>query len=440
VGSDSFTVFQANSGPLEDRWNIRVFRSENEFTNYQEVTSGLFPSTKLNNISATTPVTFGVEEALNLGEVYDDTLVRINPPKSKYIALYNEFMVLGNIDPNNGQLGFAALLGNDTRLEDAIVWSDIATLSNGSSIETFLVNNVRSVGDSADGSITAVHGNDDNLVVHKEKQSYYLNGDLISNNLRVRRAMTEQVGSASHRSIRTVEGGHLYVSPKGVYISVGGQKPRELSDLIEPLFTDNALNLADLDTANSKTITDFLREKLYLFIPYLTGGGIVLSYDYYHKDWFLHDNIPANNGFQDVGITSTDIYFADSTGLYRRDLTSKRDDTKKTIGYYWTGWFDLEAPSIVKKFMNFILLSIAKKSFTATIKGYCDWQTDTPIAENTIDMSESVSVEDSQVLQVQANSVSYRISNESDGSDFHLTSYEVEYESTQTKPKGTAAH
>ena len=301
------------------------------------------------------------------------------------------------------------------------------------------MNNVRSVGDSSDGAITALHGNDDNLVVHKEKQSYYLNGDLVNNTIRVRRAMTEQVGSASHRSIRDVEGGHLYVSPKGIYLSVGGQKPVELSDLIEPLFTDNALELSALNTAASKTVTDFLREKMYIFIPYVdtAQGGIVVSYDYYHKDWFIHDNIDATLGFQDVGITSTDVYFANSTGLYKRNLLSKRDNTQRINGFYWTGWFDLDYPSIVKKFNNFILLSIAKKAFTATIKGYCNWNKDTEESSNTIELSESVSSEDTQVLQVQANCVSYRISNESDGSDLHITSYEVEYESTQTKPKGT---
>lgn len=374
--------------------------------------------------------------SFNLEQVYDSTLVRVLPPKAKYITLYNEFLILGNIDPKSEDFGYASRFGENTRLEDAIVWSDISTFSNGSSIETFLINNIRPVGNSEDGAISAIHGNDDNLVVHKQKQSYYLNGDLINNNVRSRKAMTEQIGSASHRSIRNVEGGHLYVSPKGVHLSVGGQRPTELSDLIEPVFTEEAI-FSDLDFVNAKSITDFLREKIYIFIPRLSNGGIVLSYDYYHKDWFVHDNIPAVKGFQDVGVTSTDIYFADSTGLYKRNLESKKDVNSRIIGYYWTGWFDLDMPSVVKKFVNFILLSIAKKDFTATIKGYCNWNADTEESSNTIEFNDSVHSEDTQVLEVQANCVSYRISNESDGSDLHITSYEVEFEPTQTKPKGT---
>ena len=395
-----------------------------------------------NNTEADTTLEFnGVtvetdDFTLNLSEIYDDSLVRILPPKAKYMTLYNEYMILGNIDPKNDSFGFASIFGNDTRLEDAIVWSDIATLSNGASIETFLVNNVRSIGDSGDGAVVGLFGNDDNLVVHKEKQSYYVNGDFISNTLRIRRAMTEQIGSASHRSIVNVEGGHLYASPKGIFLAVGGARPIELSDLIEPLFTDKVI-VDDLELDKAKSVTDFLREKIYIFIPQTNDKGLVLSYDYYHKDWFIHDNIPAKKGFQDVGISNTDIYFADENSLYVRKLDKNRDDGRRIDAYYWTGWFDLEIPSIVKKFVNFILLSIAKKDFTATIKGYCNWQTDNEEASNTVTMSKDVNAEDSQVLQVQANSVSYRISNESDGSDFHITSYEVEYEQTQTKPKGT---
>lgn len=450
VGTGSYLFkIESNLAPAEKRWEVLVYRSGDQFSNYIEC--DLFEVSDDGGTTLGDKYSFQATGSLlnittfdtngnNLQDIYDDSLVRVLPPRSKYLTIYGEQIFLGNIDRDNDAFGYSSLLGNDSRLEDSIVWSDVATLSNGSSVETFLVNNIRAIGNSEDGALVGLHGNDDNLAVHKEKQSYYVNGDFISNNLRIRRAMTEQIGTASHRSIRTVEGGHLYVSPKGVYLSVGGQRPSELSDLIEPLFTDNALELEDtLNTKKAKTITDFLREKMYIFIPYTTvdTGGIVLSYDYYHKDWFVHDNIPADRGFQDVGIASTDIYFADKEGLYKRNLNSRKDNDKKTVGYYWTGWFDLDFPSIVKKFTNFILLSIAKKDFTATIKGYCNWQKDTEESSNTVELTDKISSEDTQVLQVQANSVSYRISNESNGSDLHITSYEVEYEPTQTKPKGT---
>jgi len=458
VGSNSFVLYQESlaagtkTGPCDLRYEVEVYRSTLEFSNYEKLGMDISGGPDgneyfLNCIDSTTTVGFGAGSAILLNSgapistilnsVYDDTLIRVLPPKGKFLALYNEQMFVGNLGKNQPDFGYAQLVGNDTRLEDTIVWSDIATLSNGSSIETFLVNNIRPIGVSSDGAIKGIHGNDDSFVVHKEKQSYYVNGEFITNSLRIRKAMAEQTGAASHRSIRDVDGGHLYTTQKGIFLSIGGNKPVELSDIIEPLFREDALSLGTLELENAKSATDFLREKIYIYIP-ITGqeDGVIVVYDYYFKEWFLHDNIPADKGFQDVGITSTDLYFASSTKLYRRTLNTKEDDGSTITGFYWTGWFDLDAPTIVKKFVNFIIISLANSGWVATIKGYCNWNSTTEEASNTLDFTSANDVMDTQVLQVQANSASWKISNETDGGDLLITGYDVEYEGTQTKPKG----
>jgi hypothetical protein len=451
IGSDSYILFNGGGiEPAEYRYAVEVYRSGNPFSGYTKIGSNTAVygiDFAIQHISTATTFKWGglggqssiasPDIGTPLESVYDDSLIRVLPPKGKYLALFGEQMVIGRLEKDQPDFGYASLLSNDSRLEDSIVWSDIPTLANGSSVETFLVNNIRSIGVSEDGAVKAIHGNDDSLVVHKEKQSYYVNGDFISNTLRVRKAMAEQTGAGSHRSIRDVEGGHLYTTPKGVFLSAGGQKPIELSDIIEPLFTDDALSLGDLDLQNAKSITDFLREKIYIYVP-ITGNssGIVLVYDYYYKEWFLHDNIPANQGFQDVGITSTDIYFADSTSLYRRTLNTKKDLNANITGYYWTGWFDLDFPSLLKQFNNLIIGSIRNNSWIATIKGYCNWIVSSEEATNTLEFDDKKQVMDTQVLQVKANSVSYRISNESDGSDLKITYLDVNVEDDQRIAKG----
>ena len=444
----SFTAFQNGvvtdltpNECLEGRWEIQCYRSTLANSNYERVQPAFAGIPwLLNYITGSANYSWGAtlfSGPIPLNSVYDDTLIRVLPPKGKYLATYNEQMFVGNLGKEQPDFGYAALIANDSRLEDSIVWSDIATLSNGSSIETFLVNNIRSVGVSSDGAIKGIHGNDDSFVVHKEKQTYYINGDFISNSLRVRKAMAEQTGAASHRSIRDVDGGHLYTTQKGVFLSIGGNKPIELSDIIEPLFREDALSLGTLELENAKSATDFLREKIYIYIP-ITGqeDGVIVVYDYYYREWFLHDNIPGDKGFQDVGINSVDLYFASSTALYQRTLNTKTDDGSAITGIYWTGWFDIDFPSMVKKFQNMVIMSLANSGWIATIKGYCNWNVTTPEAENTLTFTSTNQVMDTQVLQVQANAVSYRISNESDGSDFLITGYDVEYQGTQTKPKG----
>lgn len=424
-------------GSAEPRYQILIYRSQNRFSNYQKMVLTGSQGYELggSNVAFVLDASSLTSPAENLESVYDDSLVRVLPPKGKYLALYNEQMFIGNLNKDQNDFGYAELLGNDTRLEDSIVWSDIPTLSNGSSVETFLVNNIRSIGQSSDGAIRGIEGNDDNFVVHKERQSYYINGDFITNSLRVRRAMAEKNGVPSHRSIVSVDGGHIYCTDRGIYFAANGAKPVELSDIIEPFFTEDALSIGTMDFANAKTINDFRREKIYIFIPVSGGNGVVLVYDYYYKEWFLHDNIPGSNGFQDVGIESSEVYFADGSALYRRVLNTKTDNGTGITGYYWTNWLNLDAPSLLKKYQNFILMAITR-AWTATIKAYCNWKTATPESQNTLEFTSDQQVMDTQVFQNEAYSVSYRISNESDQSDMLITGFEAQLEPTQTLPKG----
>jgi hypothetical protein len=436
IGEDIITFA---SGPLSANYEILIARSTNPINGFV-VTGGFNPYLLNYETGATVSIAVAGDTPTNLREIYDDSLVRVLPPKMKYITLFNELMVGASVSIDTPDFGIVATLGNDTRLQDSIVWSDIPTVTNGSSIETFLVNNVAPVGATQDGEIVAVFGNDDNLVVHKQKQSFFVNGDFITNTLRVRKAMTEQVGGASHRSIKEVEGGHLYTSPKGVYLVAGGDKPVELSDMIEPLFNENALGLAALDLTAAKSINDFLREKIYIFIPYqVADSGICLVYDYYYKDWWVHDNIPAKRGFQDVGISSSEVYMADSTGLYKRNLTVKRDAGVKIAGYYTTSWFDISLPSIRKMFNNFILLSIGSVSWIATVKAYCNWDDSVVEGQTDIGFNQSpnnVKIDEFNGPIAEANSVSYKISNGTTGNDILISGYEIEYEDTQQEPKG----
>lgn len=446
VGSDSFSVFQPGSvfqltphKVLEGRWEILCFRSTLPDAGYERVRPAV-PGNEwaLNFVTGSKNYNWGAplfSPVIPLSSVYDDSLIRVLPPKGRYLALYNEQLFIGGLEKNQESFGYASLLGNDTRLEDSIVWSDIPTLSNGSSVETFLVNNIRSIGESSDGAIKGIEGNDDNFVVHKERQSFFVNGDFITNTLRVRRAMAEKNGVPSHRSIISIDGGHIYTTDRGIYLVAGGARPVEMSDMIEPFFTEDALSIGTMDFANCKAINDFRREKVYFYIPVDGGNGVVLVYDYYYKEWLLHDNIPGDSGFQDVGIESSEVYFANSTNLYKRLLNTKTDAGSGITAYYWTNWFNLGAPTIVKKFQNMILMSITR-AWTATVKAYLNWDSSTIDTQNTVAFTSSQKVMDTQVCEQEVYSASYRISNESDNGDMLLTGFEVQAELTQQQPKG----
>ena len=180
-------------------------------------------------------------------DVYDPTIIKGLPPLAKYVSVYGSTMVMGNIK-NDGTLT------GDT--PNTTMWSDTGV---GSTVETFAPFDKQVVGKTSEGDITGLFASVNELVILKSKQVYYINGILVGRGFRLRSSLSAGIGCTSHKSIIETESGCLFQATRGIYFAGGGAGRSELSDLIEPLFTEDATGL---DLTKCRATRDTKKEQL----------------------------------------------------------------------------------------------------------------------------------------------------------------------------------
>ena len=416
IGSDEF-IFN-DAGPVCYRTEIVFAKSDNASYGYEI----FHKSNEMNRVLAPSVfATVTLSPTIPLEDEYDTTVLKGLPPKCKYLAVYNNTMVMANRSDLSVFIEEA-----ETKEPNTYFWSDTGV---GSTVETFPPFNKEVLGKTSEGEISGIFAATDNMVMMKERQIYYINGILIGRNFRSRSALTNGVGCVSHKSIQEIEGGCIFMSARGVYQATYGQKPVEFSDLIEPLFTEDTTGL-DLTKAN--TVNDSKNEKLLMFIPAtLESDDITLVYDYYYREWFKHKNILSRNGMTFFG---SDMYHIDSTDLYKRSLSY--NDNGSAITAFWKSiWEDLGEPTIVKKFIRFIAISLSSLSWVLNVKTQRDWK-DVDHTDQDISFNSTIYTDDSVVDMSQNKSMRFEIGNDVINEGMLVTGYEFEYEYTQTRPKG----
>lgn len=221
------------------------------------------------------------------------------------------------------------------------------------------------------------------------------------------------------------------MSSRGLYYARSGASPTELSDIIEPLFTKDTTGLI---LSESVTILSEKDEKVYIYIPssISSNNDIVVVYDYYWKDWFKYKNIKARAGF--VMINDV-IFHIDTAGNIYQRKTAKNDNTAAITGTYSSGWWDMDSPSLRKKFIRFVLLSIGSPIWTANIKSQVDW-VETDRTDENIPITATTRVEERVLNKHKNKSIRFLISNSTLDEEMLVTGYEFEFEWAGKKPKG----
>lgn len=424
VGTRTFNYGAAE--PIERRTFIMVAKSANATYGY-EVDSYI----DMNHVTATQSTAAtgaAVFQAIPLNDIYDTGVVRQLPPKCKYVEVYGgTTLVLGNYsDTKNLQ---PDLQKTTPQQESTIFWSSVYS-EFGTSVENFLPFYREIVGKSDEGVITGLFGASDSLIILKENQVYYLNGVLQEQAYRPRSALSERVGCVSHRSIIGAEGGCLFMSENGIYLAKYGQKPLEISDIIEPLFTSNTVGL---DLTQTRGDIDYKRSEINWFIPAtLDKDSVVVAFDYYYKEWFLDRGINAKGGL--TVIDGNDLYHSDGNDMFKRS-TSTTDNGQAIDAYYATAWHHLGIPSIRKKFTNFVLASLTSINWDCNLKTQEDWN-ETDRTDVEFDIGGEVKVDDRRINITQCKSLRFIIRNAKKAQKLFVTGYEFEIEGTQQDPKG----
>jgi hypothetical protein len=306
----------------------------------------------------------------------------------------------------------------------SIFWSDTGV---GSTVETFPPFNTSEVGKSDEGEVTGIYALSDNIVIGKERQIYYMNGNLILQTYRFRSALTNGTGCVSFRSMKEIEGGVIFMSSRGLYIASYGRKPVELSDIIEPLFRE----FTSLELSRTKVVNDIKNEKLLIHIPD-ADGDVTLVYDYLFKEWFLHRGIDASSGIQ---FLNDKLYHADSDNLYLRSQ-EYNDNGEAIEAYYKTNYEDAGSPTVVKKWLKFIAINLRRFDWTLKLKVQHDWDDSVDFTNEDMKMNGPI-VEDRSINNAGARkSMRLDISNSVFDQGMLLSGYEFEYQMTQARPKG----
>lgn len=351
-------------------------------------------------------------------EDYDTIIVKGLPPNSKYITYYGGSLVLGGED---------SVISGDNQypvVKSTIKWSDV---SRGSSIESFAPLDFEIIGKTSDGEITGIFGGPNFLGVLKSEKVFTIDGLLTNKSYRIRDSLTPGVGCLNHESIAELSGGGIFISKRGIYWMTGGE-PNEASDLIEPLFTKNPY---DLNFSGAKSISDTMTEKILFYIPYNSGvSGLVVVYDYYHREWFLWSGMDCSGG---LCFFNDEIYFANSEGIFKMN-TSYSDAGISIPAYYKSSWINNGEPSIRKKYINSTIYSFSGERFTCTVQHQEDWSSEN-ITNHDLLFDGERKFEEVNMNQNFCNSLRYALANDKLNEGLSINGITVEYEAPQSKMK-----
>jgi hypothetical protein len=356
---------------------------------------------------------------------YDTTVLKGLPPKAKYISMYNNVMVAANAIEEDASGGFSVGEAENYERPNTFYWSDTGV---GSTVETFPPFYNQSIGKTEEGPITGVYADTDRVLLFKTRHGYIINGLLVSRNYRINRFKTTGIGCVSHKSITEVDGGCFFLSERGVYLLQYGDRPMEVSDIIEPAFTEDSLSL---EFENSRGALDVKRERFYLYVPSsVAGNDRIFVYSYYHKEWFVYDGYDATSGFL---LYNNDIFHNDGTNTYQENNTYN-DNNVAIDAYYKTAWNNRGNPSMTSKFINAILYSLGTLNWSCGVKTEIDWIEDVDTDE-TIDFDSDVRFDQHNLNNNQAYSMRFTFSNAIKNQGMYLTGAEIVVEDTQRKAK-----
>jgi len=353
-------------------------------------------------------------------------LINIPPNQGKYIEYHKGLLmqagVRSRITKTDGSFFFK-------NREHELFYSSTDGFAG---LENFVLGgNSLIIGDDSEGPITAIHSHNDFLIVFKKRGIHYISGNLFTGAFRVDKLHGSEVGCFSHGSIQEVMGSVFFLSERGIYATVGGGSPKEITQSITPYFLDG---LIDKTRATSTYV--FREQKYYLFVPFVTPpGGRMFVFDVEYQSWLVWD-VRAEGG---LSYYKDSLYAAHDNELIREQVT-KTDSylSGAAINAYIFSHFEhLGEPSIYKKFINIKVFSLNNINYTLTIESFKDWVDSTVKTNSTIDFTATQRFDKVKVLagDNKAHSFAVKFSNNVVGEDIGITGWELEYETPYGKMK-----
>lgn len=340
---------------------------------------------------------------VDFDDFYGDEL-KGNPPAAKQVREYAD----------------GCLLMDD----DFLYHSD---LSINGTVQNFTAFDFFKVGNREEGINKSFFSDETFIALHRERESYYISGNIFTGNYRVQSYRTSGVGGVSPTSVIEVDGQGLFMSNLGPNICLENLNLSDIGERIEPIFTNDALGLnPNLGSADSAL--DPQRELIYMFIESNNGTSddFVIVFDYRNGEWFKYDGKSMRGGLLTLRENST-LFYSDGTDLFEED--AYQTYTSGVTGYWKQNFDTLGKASFQKRFkrLHFFLTTLNNGTFN--LKTYKDWNTSTAYTDEDITPSASIPMDNKRLNPKLVYSNSFEILSEGtnilevDGFEY---SYEIE--------------
>jgi hypothetical protein len=306
----------------------------------------------------------------------------------------------------------------------------------GGSIEQFGANDFFIPGTSEFGLIVGVFATEEFIVVYRERESYYISGNLVTGNFRVQPIGAVNVGLASQNGIVRFGNSGMFVANRGIYSVTNGGGFNEVSDKIEPFFNDDYYGLEPVLSV-SQACVDTKRERVLFSIRGVTADkDRVLAFDFYRKAWFPFKLGDGSSSVSGLNLFQDKMMYSDAFKIYLEDSSLNTFDGGTIDGYYYSAWQDLGEPALQKKFLQVRAYSLDNTTLpTIKIKSYQNWDKTTVIT----DQDEEFTPFRYVTRRLNTNrcySMSIGVEIADDNSNMILSGVEYDYELVQEVMKG----
>jgi len=353
--------FQFTNGVFYDgtMGNTRIlfFSSPDEWFNYQQLQLAITPDSDYGLVLPSTDIVVSVvdiddmEAGVFMDDLYDTTTIKQEIPKCKFLGHYQNHLIGSNVEyPDELPL---------IKFKNRTIWSDF---SIGGSLESFAPFDFVEIGVNDGTELTAIYGTQDNVFMFKEERVFWLSGILLQGQYKVRESLSDGIGCIAHNSLVQVEDGVMFMSNRGLYHVVGGNKPTEISDANEPLFGSGSVDLV-------KTICELdpLNERIIIYLQGTTTPvkSLFLIYDFYFKQWYIWSDLSITGpmAFYEKQIYIADDYIIRKPGNNYVDNLTVVDviTEKKNVLFHMA---DTDASAIAGKGFNLSVVNNATNDTT----------------------------------------------------------------------------
>lgn len=363
-----------------------------------------FQFVKLQNLHGLTAATIGAN-VVNYAAIDFTYPSTITPPDDHpfthtFEDFYDESVVKGLL-PSTNEIKYLALHRNILLAADSQYVYYCNTVGVvGSTIEDFDGLNFFTVGTPEEGPITGVYANDDYVIIHRERQSHYVTGNIITGAFQSRPYKVNKVGALSHWAQVNHAGQDFMITAKGATI-LGEGSFNEVGTLVENIIRNReTTDFGSFPRTSTELPLCFCTidsSKNHIYIFYQTTGAstaYVLVLNYQNGEWFRW-TLPkifsksSTNIIGGAAVFEDRLWTSDGSTLNIENSSGGTADSAFGTAH-WTSVYRTEGePSLEKKYTYLKVFSIGSTDWDLTAKVRFDWDTGSFTTQATKDIPDS---------------------------------------------------